>query len=914
MTTTPDAAFEPQALLEQLPFIRALARQLVEDPAAAEDVTQDAVVAALERQHPAATLRPWLLGVTRNLARLLFRREARRSNRERAAAAREILPSAGDESVRFEALRRVVLALDHLAPDERALLVRRFYDEWPPRRIAVELGIPVNTVRTRIARALANLRRELVGARPQDERRNLRALLIPLLTPPAASSLVPFVPLVAGGLLVSTKVKLALAAALVVAASVGIAIWSAGREGAPPAAADARSTPLPAETAAATATADARRETTVDAPRTVPAAEAPRVRIVALRGRLFGEPGALARWTTPVEVVASTEVARNGRVATPPAPDRLHRSIAVAADGTFAAELPLDGAAPRIGRLALKGADPAFAPFERRFAVPFGAADLAWNVEARLFETAVVRGHVVDADGAPIPDGAVAAFALRGGNAELLGETLVDADGDFALGVSGSSPCFVVATQRQVESGTALAKAGRRDAPGLVPAVLEATPTVGRETDLGDLVLRPGVAIRGRVEWFAHGPVAGVRVSARPFVRTTPPTEEFDLPAAGSAYAIARLARPVLLPSGLLARADATTDERGEFEIAGLPPGPAHVRVATFLRGMMCGGFLNAPTLEIDAPSDSLLLRFDGGLVEFEVTSRGRPLEGAMVSTGIPNATWRATWNDAYVTGPEGLVESVLPPGVDADWFADAWGHVGARDNRFRSPAAGERVRIHVELEPVETKPSLIVRLTDEAGAPVTTAGFQWERVRSADDASTPKADRSKRSIGGAEPCAPDGRFVLNDMATDTYQLRIRPGGSYRAGDGCYAEIARDVTVRADRVEEIALVAVAAGRLRAAARDGRGRFLGAILQVHDEKGVEVPTQAILRQETENGEWTSDWTGDHLSPDGFCRIDPPLAPGRYTATFTLAGFAPKTVGFEIEPLQPYDLEVVLDPLR
>jgi hypothetical protein len=239
---------------------------------------------------------------------------------------------------------------------------------------------------------------------------------------------------------------------------------------------------------------------------------------------------------------------------------------------------------------------------------------------------------------------------------------------------------------------------------------------------------------------------------------------------------------------------------------------------------------------------------------------------------------------------------------------------VGARDNRFRSPAAGERVRIHVELEPVETKPSLIVRLTDEAGAPVTTAGFQWERVRSADDASTPKADRSKRSIGGAEPCAPDGRFVLNDMATDTYQLRIRPGGSYRAGDGCYAEIARDVTVRADRVEEIALVAVAAGRLRAAARDGRGRFLGAILQVHDEKGVEVPTQAILRQETENGEWTSDWTGDHLSPDGFCRIDPPLAPGRYTATFTLAGFAPKTVGFEIEPLQPCDLEVVLDPLR
>jgi hypothetical protein len=329
---------------------------------------------------------------------------------------------------------------------------------------------------------------------------------------------------------------------------------------------------------------------------------------------------------------------------------------------------------------------------------------------------------------------------------------------------------------------------------------------------------------------------------------------------------------------------------------------------------MMCEFFQERSPLEVDAPADALLLRFDGALVEFEVTSRGRPLEGAMVSTGISNATWRATWNDAYVTGPEGLVESVLPPGVDADWFADAWGHVGARDNRFRSPAAGERVRIHVELEPAETKPSLIVRLTDEAGAPVTTAGFQWERVRDADDAATTTRDRSRRSIGGAGPCAPDGRFVLNDLAPDTYQLRIRPGGTYRAGDGCYAEIVREVTVRADRVDEIEWVAVAAGRLHAAARDGRGRFLGAILQVHDEKGVEVPTQAILRQETENGQWTSDWTGDHLSPDGFCRIDPPLAPGRYAATFTLAGFAPKTVGFEIEPLQPCDLEVVLDPLR
>src|SRR5258706_9934691 len=108
---TPEASFDPQPLLEQLPFLRALARKLLDDPAAAEDVAQNAVVAALERQDPRALRRPWLAGVTRNLARLLFRRETRRMERQRAAARSELLPSAVDESVRFEALRRVVAAL-----------------------------------------------------------------------------------------------------------------------------------------------------------------------------------------------------------------------------------------------------------------------------------------------------------------------------------------------------------------------------------------------------------------------------------------------------------------------------------------------------------------------------------------------------------------------------------------------------------------------------------------------------------------------------------------------------------------------------------------------------------------------------------------------------------------------------------
>lgn len=909
MASTSHASLEPESLLAQLPFLRKLAGRLLDDPAAADDVAQDAVVAALERGSSVASTGPWLAGVTRNLARLLFRREQRRRDRQHAAAAPEKLPSAADESVRFEALRRVVLALDRLAPDERALLVRRFYDEWPPRRIAADLGVPVNTVRTRIARALARLRIELVGGKAGEERDRLHALLAPLLAPPVVSLLAPVAPIVAGGLLVSSKVKAALAVALVAAVTVCIAVWPTRDERTTAKATDARAAAGTAEPAMDVETQASRRDPLVAEAPSAARTTAPRGRRVALRGRLVAEAGSLARWSSELEVVAAVEVVSRGSVAARPAPERLRRAVKVEPDGTFTAELALDGDAPRLSRLTLRGADPAFLPFERRIALPAGTSDLLWNVEARLFETAVVVGHVVDAAGQPAPDGAVGAFAIRDGNAASLGETLVDQDGAFALGVAATGPCFVVATRRRRDLDLGELPPDATVGDPLLPVVVEATPTIGREVDVGDLVLRPGATIRGRVEWFAHGPVAGAIVSARPFEPTTPPTDENDIPP-GTAFTAATLTRPVALPSGRLARAAVATDEHGEFALTGLPPGPTRVRLASFLRGMTAAGFVDRASQVVDAPAEDVELRFDGALVEFAVTSGGAPLAGARVHVGTRNVDWTATWNRGFDTGPEGLVEAVVPPDVDATWESYALG-CGGGSSRFRTPAAGDRVRIAIELALVRKTPSVAVHVIDEAGAPVTTAGFQWEPARAAGS----DAQREKRVISGAEPCASDGRFVLNDIAPGDYEMRVRPGGKYRAGDGCYAEIVRAITVRADRVDELELVAVAAGRLRAAARDASGRFLPARMVVQDEKGVEIGIMPIRREESESGEWLGEsFHNGLLSMHAACQIDPPLAPGRYSATFTLAGYATQTVGFEIAPLAPCDLEVVLVPLR
>jgi len=55
----------------------------------------------------------------------------------------------------------VWVAVQRLRPERRAVLVLRYYEDLPHNEIAALVGCPVVTVRTRVRRALADLRREL---------------------------------------------------------------------------------------------------------------------------------------------------------------------------------------------------------------------------------------------------------------------------------------------------------------------------------------------------------------------------------------------------------------------------------------------------------------------------------------------------------------------------------------------------------------------------------------------------------------------------------------------------------------------------------------------------------------------------------------------------------------------------------
>jgi RNA polymerase sigma factor (sigma-70 family) len=219
-------------LLRHAPWMRALARSLVLDDATADDVTQDAWVVALE--HPpraTASLGGWLATVVRSLVARRARGESRRRARERAAAATEALESTDDVVARAGIHRRLVDAVLALDEPYRSTLLLRFFDGLPPRAIAERKGLNDATVRTHLKRGLDRLR-ERFDAEHGGDRRAWLAALAPLVGPalPGGAVVAAGATITAAAtgkaVLMSSTTKLALAAAIVVAAGAG---WLAMR-------------------------------------------------------------------------------------------------------------------------------------------------------------------------------------------------------------------------------------------------------------------------------------------------------------------------------------------------------------------------------------------------------------------------------------------------------------------------------------------------------------------------------------------------------------------------------------------------------------------------------------------------------------------------------------------------------------
>lgn len=144
----------------------------------AEDATQDAFVKAyyaLDRFRSAEPFRPWILRIVSNEAR----------NRRRSAGRRERLalrvverrgpgdaaPSPDAAAIAQETRRTLVAALEMLPERDREVIACRYLLELPEAETATTLGIRPGTVKSRLSRGLARLRRELPeGFAPSEER------------------------------------------------------------------------------------------------------------------------------------------------------------------------------------------------------------------------------------------------------------------------------------------------------------------------------------------------------------------------------------------------------------------------------------------------------------------------------------------------------------------------------------------------------------------------------------------------------------------------------------------------------------------------------------------------------------------------------------------------------------------------
>ena len=167
-TIVASVPFEPPpdlpSLLADREFARRLARGLVHDEHLAEDVVQDAMLAALRRPPAgAAATRAWLSTVTRNFAYQSTRAKIRRLARERRAAREEAVAAPEDAAVSESDRREIGAAVLALRDPYRSAILLRFFEDLAPSAIAERLGTPVETVKTRLKRGLAILRARLGG-------------------------------------------------------------------------------------------------------------------------------------------------------------------------------------------------------------------------------------------------------------------------------------------------------------------------------------------------------------------------------------------------------------------------------------------------------------------------------------------------------------------------------------------------------------------------------------------------------------------------------------------------------------------------------------------------------------------------------------------------------------------------------
>ncbi len=137
----------------------------------ADDIAAETFATAFRRRHSfdpsLGSPRAWLLGIANNLVREHWRAEQRmlalgsRLEAEPPSIGHEAAP---DAQVAAGLAPRVAEALASLPAEQRDVLLLHAWGGLPDNEVAVALGLPAGTVRSRLWRARSALRSQLLGA------------------------------------------------------------------------------------------------------------------------------------------------------------------------------------------------------------------------------------------------------------------------------------------------------------------------------------------------------------------------------------------------------------------------------------------------------------------------------------------------------------------------------------------------------------------------------------------------------------------------------------------------------------------------------------------------------------------------------------------------------------------------------
>ncbi len=879
--------------------VRALARHLVADEHLAEDIVQDAWVTALERPPArAGSFKAWLERVVRNLVLMRERSAGRRREHECVAARPVRLPALSELREHEEIRRRVVETVFSLEEPYQSAVLYRFFRDLPPRAIAAELGVPVETVKKRILRGLEKLRARLDDG--FEDRSSWRAALSSVAAVGGATSAAAGSSVVTGALLMGTKLKLA---AVVVALVCGTAfvLWpDTDQEPPTPPAGETASRPIVAETP------KERGASPADAPER-PADSAP---VVPEKAPVVAPPVAL-------DVARGAIVGRVVDASRAPIAGASVRALRLVPGGTILPAV-LSTTTDRDGGYALKPVrvrlvvevSAAGHYTDRRVVEPFTRADFTLGAPGALAGTLICAP-----DRSPCVDAIVALYPWRPsqqleqyGTLEFawtrppVAVTRSGTDGGFRFGAlrpgryrvrvvprarpeigdagrvaevrAGAEARLDVVVRRGIriagrvtdeETGKpvagALVSTLRRDRPPVITDAdgryeltgIEATPFLyqeirvlaegyapharqlaRRETGRHDVKLKPGVVIGGRVVGADGEPVAGARVGTASFV-------------VGPWSVSSRMRYPPAL-----------TDDDGRFAWR-TRRSDAERRIHALKDGL--GWAVSEPFRTTGASHDGIVVRLPragsvGGRVR---TSGGEAVVGARVSLFEDRAfraeTFSATGGEYELpaVSPGEYTVYVLPPGTPLEYDSPLTGlsRTGVR------VAAGRRTDVDLTLQ---LGPTIAGEVVDTQGRPL-----EGVVVRAACSAGA----ELLANFGGRPPrmrqTATDdqGRFVVRGLTPErTYYLVAKRDGHERA-------FARGIQPGRDDVRiEMAEQRVVRGRILAGATGEpviEFRLRGASVPAGDErrKPIRFPRP----------------TGRFTELDGRFRF--PLEPGRYT---------------------------------